>query len=328
MNNYMEKLYKRGIHDENLLNSLKNEEDKEGVLYPLIELVRKSKDLVLQIRDNYFNIYYRGGNVAEVESLNRVKFDKNYFRKCENKTDEDWNAIKSNSDTAKELFKAGKFAEYVDFVTENMEFYWDNVLKGRGVEEKKTQHAICLSNTDKDEYTILDLEYQVSTRSKFHYIENGIRSKDDFTPTPRFDIIAIRNCDHKLCVIELKKGVKALSDPSGVQEHAESFANTIGYNKETKQTFVDEMNNVLKQKRDDLYLLDKRITIDTSLEPEFMYAYQFDSTDKSHPTFESQKKVFKHYQDKKYIDGVNYAYNKRILWLNEGDYTLKGKGEL
>jgi type I restriction enzyme R subunit len=97
---------------------------------------------------------------------------------------------------------------------------------------------------------------------------------------------------------------------------------------ETKQTFVDEMNNVLKQKRDDLYLLDKRITIDTSLEPEFMYAYQFDSTDKSHPTFESQKKVFKHYQDKKYIDGVNYAYNKRILWLNEGDYTLKGKGEL
>ena len=28
------------------------------------------------------------------------------------------------------------------------------------------------------------------------------------------------------------------------------------------------------------------------------------------------------------IDGVNYAYNKRILWLNEGDYTLKGKGEL
>ena len=93
-----------------------------------------------------------------------------------------------------------------------------------------------VSNTDKDEYTILDLEYQVSTRSKFHYNENGIRSKDDFTPTPRFDIIAIRNCDHKLCVIELKKGVKALSDPSGVQEHAESFANTIGYNKETKQT--------------------------------------------------------------------------------------------
>ena len=46
------------------------------------------------------------------------------------------------------------------------------------------------------------------------------------------------------------------------------------------QTYIfiiyKEMNNVLKQKRDDLYLLDKRITIDTSLEPEFMYAYQFD----------------------------------------------------
>ena len=326
MNNLMEKQFKRGIHDESLLKSLKKEEGKEGKLYPLIELVRQSKDLVLQIRDNYFNIYYLGGNVAEVESLNRVKFDKNYFRMCENKADEDWDAIKANSETAKKLFKEGKFAEYVDFVTNNMKFYWNNVLMGKGIEEKKAQHAICLSNTDKDEYTILDLEYQVSKKSQFHY--RGKRNKDNFIPTPRFDIIAIRNIDHKLCVIELKKGVKALKDPSGVQEHAESFANTIGYNKETKIAFVDEMNNVLMQKRDDLNLLDKRITIDTSLEPEFMFAYQFDSTDKSHPTLDSQKRVFKYYQDKKYVDGVNYAYDKRVLWLNEGDYTLKEKGEL
>ena len=317
----MEKLFKRGIHNETLLMSL-----KEGDLYPLIELVRKSKDLVLQIRDNYFNIYYLGGNVAEVESLNHVKFDKNSFRKCENKNDEDWNDIKKKSDRAKELFKAGKFAEYVDFVTINMKFYWDNVLMGRGVEEKKAQHAICLSNKDTDEYTILDLEYQVSKKSQFHY--NGKRIKNGFIPTPRFDIIAIRNCDHKLCVIELKKGVKALNDPSGVQEHAESFANTIGYNKETKIAFVDEMNNVLKQKRDDLNLISKRIIIDTSLDPEFMFAYQFDSIDKSHPTLDSQKRLFKYYQNKDYTDGVNYAYDKKVLWLNEGDYTLKGKGEL
>ena len=322
----MEKKFKRGIHDETLFNSLKKGEDKEGDLYQLIELVRNSEDLVLQIRDNYFNIYYLGGNVAEVESPNRVKFDKNYFRKCENKNDEDWVAIKSKNKEAKGLFKAGKFAEYVDFVKENMEFYWNNVLKGKGVEEKKTQHKICLSNTDNDEYTILDLEYQVSKKSKFHY--TGKRIKDGFIPTPRFDIIAIRNCDHKLCVIELKKGVKALNDPSGVQEHAESFANTIGYNKETKQAFVDEMNNVLIQKRDVFDLLDKKITIDTSLEPEFMFAYQFDSSDKSHTTLESQKKVFKHYQNKNYFDGVNYAYDKRVLWLNDGEYTLKGKGEL
>lgn len=326
----MEKQFKRGIHDEILLNSLKNE-DKEGDLYPLIELVRKNKDLVLQIRDNYFNIYYLGGNVAEVESLNRVKFDKNYFRKYKNKTDEDWDAIESNSDAAKKLFKAGKFAEYVDFVTTNMKFYWDNVLMGKGVEEKKAQHAICLSNTDEDEYTILDLEYQVSKKSKFHYQGKRIKNNNDgskFIPTPRFDIIAIRNCDHKLCIIELKKGVKALNDPSGVQEHAESFANTIGYNKETKIAFVDEMNNVLMQKRDVLNLIDKRITIDTSLEPEFMFAYQFDSKDKSHPTLDSQKRVFKYYQNKNYVDGVNYACNKRVLWLNGSDYTLKGKGEL
>ncbi len=317
----MSDLHKRGIHNTAFLSELKS-----GSLKPLVDLIKSNDDLVLQIRDNYFNVYYKGGNVAKVTSPKSVEFDENYFRAHSEKSDEDWDDIKNKRQDAIDLFKKGLFGKYIDTVKSAMETYWHDILKDKGVAEKMAQHQICILNNFQADYTVIDLEYQVSTESECKYRGNR-RTKKGNLPSPRFDIVAIRNSDHRLCIIELKKGTKALKDPSGVQEHAESFANTIGYNKKTKLAFVDEMNNVLLQKRDYLDLLDKGITIDMSLEPEFMFAYQFDSTDKSHPTLDSQKKVFKYYQNKNYVDGVNYAYDKSVLWLNEGDYTLKEKGE-
>jgi hypothetical protein len=317
----MSDLHKRGIHNTAFLSELKS-----GSLKPLVDLIKSNDDLVLQIRDNYFNVYYKGGNVAKVTSPKSVEFDENYFRAHSEKSDEDWDDIKNKRQDAIDLFKKGLFGKYIDTVKSAMETYWHDILKDKGVAEKMVQHQICILNNFQTDYTVIDLEYQVSTESECKYRGNR-RTKKGNLPSPRFDIVAIRNSDHRLCIIELKKGTKALKDPSGVQEHAESFANTIGYNKKTKLAFVDEMNNVLLQKRDYLDLLDKGITIDMSLEPEFMFAYQFDSTDKSHPTLDSQKKVFKYYQNKNYVDGVNYAYDKSVLWLNEGDYTLKEKGE-
>lgn len=317
----MSDLHKRGIHNTASLSELKS-----GSLKPLVDLIKSNDDLVLQIRDNYFNVYYKGGNVAKVTSPKSVEFDENYFRAHSEKSDEDWDDIKNKRQDAIDLFKKGLFGKYIDTVKSAMETYWHDILKDKGVAEKMAQHQICILNNFQADYTVIDLEYQVSTESECKYRGNR-RTKKGNLPSPRFDIVAIRNSDHRLCIIELKKGTKALKDPSGVQEHAESFANTIGYNKKTKLAFVDEMNNVLLQKRDYLDLLDKGITIDMSLEPEFMFAYQFDSTDKSHPTLDSQKKVFKYYQNKNYVDGVNYAYDKSVLWLNEGDYTLKEKGE-
>ena len=44
----------RGLHSSDWEGSL----DKGGKLYGLIEIVRHDKDLVLEIRDDYFNIYY------------------------------------------------------------------------------------------------------------------------------------------------------------------------------------------------------------------------------------------------------------------------------
>lgn len=313
----IQSLYMRGLHDV----AFKSKLMAGGSMRDLIDLVQAREELVLQIRDSYINIYYEGGNVAKISSEDSVAFDINYLRQCEDKKSEDWDAIKGRYGEIIQLFKQHRYQKYIDEVQEAMKHY--DVLKGKGTEEKITQHQICLQNSSESEYAILDLEYQVSKESKFHY-RGERKTKTGAIVSPRFDIIAIRNKDHRLCVIELKKGTKSLPDPSGVQEHAESYAFTIGFNEQSKRDFIEEMYGILLQKRDDLEIMDKSIEIDMNLEPEFLFAYQFDSKDKMYPTFGLQKKLFKHYQDTKNKNlPENYAQSKRVIWLDANEYKLK-----
>ena len=290
----------------------------------MVELVNSNEDLVLQIRDDYFNVYYQGGNVAKVTSSKSVDFDENYFRTHIEKSKENWEEIKKKRQTTMALFKKGLFSDYIDTVKSAMKYYWDNVLEGKGVAEKMAQHQICILNTNQTEYTVIDLEYQVSTESIFKY-RGKRKTKSGGLPSPRFDIVAIRNSDHRLCVIELKKGTKALKDPSGVQEHAESFVHTIGFDKKTKNAFLSEMNDVLQMKKK-LKLIDEIVFIDTTLEPEFLYAYQNNPNEQDYKKgiildFEMQKRYFRYYQEYKKKD--NFAKGKKVIWLDENCYLLK-----
>ncbi len=314
----MSKYYKRGIHKSTFLKEMES-----GFLKPLIEIVNSNEDLVLQIRDDYFNIYYQGGNVAKVSSPKSVDFDENYFRNHANKSEENWDDIKKRKKDTMTLFKKGLFLEYIDRVKSAMKVYWHDVLKDKGVDEKMAQHQICILNSSETEYTVIDLEYQVSTESIFKY--RGKRTtKSGGTPSPRFDIVAIRNSDHRLCVIELKKGTKALKDPSGVQEHAESYHNTIGFDINTKNAFLTEMNDVLEIKKS-LGLLGKNVFIDKTIEPEFLYAYQYKLNDQDKNgyilNFEKQKENFSYYQNNKKKD--NFAKGKKVIWLDDKCYHLK-----
>lgn len=315
----MSKFFKRGIHNKKFLYEIEN-----GSLKPLVELVNSNEDLVLQIRDDYFNVYYQGGNVAKVTSSKSVDFDENYFRTHIEKSKENWEEIKKKRQTTMALFKKGLFSDYIDTVKSAMKYYWDNVLEGKGVAEKMAQHQICILNTNQTEYTVIDLEYQVSTESIFKY-RGKRKTKSGGLPSPRFDIVAIRNSDHRLCVIELKKGTKALKDPSGVQEHAESFVHTIGFDKKTKNAFLSEMNDVLQMKKK-LKLIDEIVFIDTTLEPEFLYAYQNNPNEQDYKKgiildFEMQKRYFRYYQEYKKKD--NFAKGKKVIWLDENSYLLK-----
>ncbi len=320
----MSNLHKRGLHDvkgrENPLYSALKE---RGRLRSLVELVKNDDNITLEIRDNYINIYYQGGNVAKITSPNKVELDKNYFRQYEDIQKEDWSDIDNKEKEIINLFMHGKFKEYIKEVKTKMLNYWENVLKNKGVEEKKTQHQICLCNAfGKSDYTQLDVEYEVSRKSSFKY-SGRRRTPTGKIPSPRFDIIAVRNKDHRLCIIELKKGTGALSNKSGVQEHAESYHNTIGKDAKTRKAFLDEMQGILEIKKK-LKILPDNIDIDKNLDPEFLFAYQYSSSDGKHPTEESQKNNFLYYQNNTAykLDDVNHAKGIKVLWLKEGDYTL------
>ncbi|MCD8262712.1 MAG: hypothetical protein LUD15_15595 [Bacteroides sp.] len=108
--------------------------------------------------------------------------------------------------------------------------------------ERFAQHILSVNNQyGKSDYTILDLEYQVSELSEFR-CEYPNKDKPK---KPRFDIIAVDR-EGSLCVIELKKGERALSGVCGLKEHWECYKASIGRNTEP---FVKEMKLVLKQKK-------------------------------------------------------------------------------
>lgn len=303
----------RGLHSSYWAESL----GKGGNLYGLIEIVRHDKDLVLEIRDDYFNIYYKGGNMLKVMSENSFQFDYNYYKGNPELSAD--NKKKDRKGKRKKLLEAlKKNRDFKDFVSQMktiMDSYWNwlEKEKNRSLEEKNVQHELCIKNTEDSDYTIIDLEYQVSTEDlcSFKYQKAGIKYEGRFVSenkeSPRFDIIAVRNSDHRLCVIELKKGIGAIYGLSGIGDHADSFEGSI---ERDPMAFLEEMKGVVENKKN-MKLLSEDFFISNSA-PEFIFAYSYDDSF----TKEQQKEKLKKEMETSRCDKY------KVIFLDEGCYTL------
>lgn len=303
----------RGLHSSDWAESL----DKGGNLYGLIEIVRHDKDLVLEIRNDYFNIYYKGGNMLKVMSENSFQFDYNYY-KGDPKLSAD-NKKEDRKGKRKKLLEAlKKSRDYKDFISQMktvMDSYWNwlEKEKNRLLEEKNVQHELCIKNTEDSDYTIIDLEYQVSKEDTcpFKYQKAETKYEGRFVSenkeSPRFDIIAVRNSDHQLCVIELKKGIDAIYGLSGIGDHADSFEGSIDRD---PMAFLEEMKGVVENKKN-MELLSDDFFISNSA-PEFIFAYSYDDS----LTKEQQKEKFK--KEMKTSSCDKY----KVIFLDKGCYTL------
>lgn len=246
----------RGIHNERFDESLKN-----GNLKQMLNVINNDIDLDVQIRNDYLNIYYNGGNIARVHSDISVEFDMFYFyldmkikpTKYIKEDKEVVAILRLKRDSLTKKFKESDFKGYFADAKGIMDKWFEANPKS----ERMEQHKLSIENQyNKSDYTIIDLEYQVSTKSDSvcTYIPKG-KGKDK-PKEPRFDIIAI-NKQGKLCVIELKKGIGALGNTSGLKEHWDCYQQSIGRN---HQPFMIEMEKLLEQKQT-FNLIDKQVKI-------------------------------------------------------------------
>ncbi|MBP5556487.1 MAG: hypothetical protein J6X65_02100 [Bacteroidales bacterium] len=258
----------------------------QGEWKPLLDYILSDSELDLQIRDNYINVYYQGGNILKINPRS-FYFDEFYFykdcakkRKTPLQEEAKSGNVKAKSIIAELVDKRDCLlsplqshqldksvaAEYFQKAKKIMRD-WEKTLNeqlGISHAEKQEQQQIALANRKNTDYVVLDLEYAVSTDPSSSFKYNG--SVED-KKRPRFDIIAIHK--GQLIVIELKKGLKALDRKSGIADHIDSYEYTIG--RDDAGEFVKEMKELLKQKQN-WGILDKSIIINNE-EPKFVFAY-------------------------------------------------------
>ena len=267
---------KRLITSKELLQKLTKGDYKE-----IIEFAAKRKNnLDVQIRDNYLNIYYRGGNLLRIHPRSFC-FDEFYFHRnvkqirkthlVEKAKEGDGKAKKlweHYLDQQKRMFnilkEEGGIIRYCQEMKAVMD-EWEKELNTIGIshDEKNEQQLISMNNRGNTAYTVIDLEYAVSTTSNFKYVGN-IDKK-----TPRFDIIAVDKTG-QVYVIELKTGLGAIDNESGIGPHIDCFNHTIG--RDDKGEFLEEMFNLVEQKKK-FKLIASKTSIDKRKKPEFIFAF-------------------------------------------------------
>lgn len=196
--------------DQKFMNDLKN---ADGLLHPILDRVISDHTLLLSIRGNYINIYYRGGNILRVEkSGDRYTsfFDPKYNKNAESALDLPLHI--NHQDDAR------KWVESFQSLKLMMDFYFSRICKS----EREFQQLVARENNDstisnESEYFIADIECS----------DSDLKAK--------FDMLAIKwlanqrkngsNC--KAALVEMKYGDGALDGKSGVMKHIKDIATLI-----------------------------------------------------------------------------------------------------
>ena len=207
--------------------------NNDGLLAPILARVKADHTLMFAIRDKYFNIYYRGGNILKIERRNQggylASFDDEY-----NKTEIEMPAlpaaIKSQGD-------AKTWVAAIPQLKELMDFYFSTKNKN----EREFQQLVARENnyssiSNESEYFISDIEFADSDLGA------------------RFDMLAIRwlaskrkngsNC--KAALIEMKYGDDALGGSTGILKHLQDIDKLIS-NKTSYKTLLESMEAQFNQ---------------------------------------------------------------------------------
>ena len=267
----------------------------KGQYASIIRYALKDKELDIQVRDGYIDIYYRGGRILDIHPASE-KFDKFYFydqdKKGFPKTYVEKIFKKQYKDMPKHPSAPVPTDEEAAEIMKNLEKKRDNLTallkdcpeeffrKAKEVmnkwfithpkPERQDQQIISTNNNclDKDtDLCVIDIEFKVSENKPYN---NSINEKGN-KKTPAFDIIAVDGSG-QIYVVELKENERADSTngKANIDVHKKDFENTIG--RDIENDFAKEMARLLETKQR-LNILPSSVKVDPTKKPIFAVAY-------------------------------------------------------
>lgn len=216
---------------------------KIGILNSLLQRVIRDSSLDLEIRENYLNIYYRGGSLLRLEQKTKsqnnysAKFDFNYFKGTGQKVIDLPKSI-STEDEIKcwvnnfALMKNGMDLWFGKHPKDERAFQQILVYDNNG--NKSVAHS-----TD---YFISDIEYDNKQGARFDAISIRWRS----TASARK---LSKKYKPRLTLIEMKYGDSALKGKSGMVDHLTQYEKFLS-DKRKVNSLKDEVINQFQLKRD------------------------------------------------------------------------------
>lgn len=204
---------------------------KGGKLKNFLTSVKEDDTLNLEIRNNYINIYYRGGNIFRIEQCTtgyKVHFDINYCSKYKNIISQ---ILPGNYQ---------KWTNSIPFIKAEMDawFYKHPKL------EREYQQLVLRENNSSSiandtDYFITDIEYANSENgSRFDLL--GVKWLSTSSSLKKADDIC-------LAFIEKKYGDNALSGSAGIKKHYEDLYKFMS-DKDKVKDIYEEVETIFNQK--------------------------------------------------------------------------------
>lgn len=203
-----------------------------GVLAPLTEKVKnKEYELILCLRKDYVNVYYKCGSLYKIEEQNdcyKISFDFGYASKTKNKDELlsklekfgfDKNKIKSGSPTT--IIKISKdekkvtVKEFFEIATAILIKFMSDKKENKIGEKMRQQEIFLANNNPNSDFFIYDCEFKQP------------RNNENEQNTGRFDLLALKKVGkvHRLVFCELKTTKAACKGGSSVLKHSADFYN-------------------------------------------------------------------------------------------------------
>ncbi len=230
-----------------------------GLLGQILDLVKLDSTLCLEIRENYINIYYRGGNIIRIGEdggVFKASFDRKYLN--ENST-----KVPGLIETLNNVDDVEVWLNTIPFLKHEMDLWFGCHSK----DEREFQQLMLRENNFGNsakgtDYFICDIEYA--------------------NHTGRFDLVAVKwpstsvhrknNKDLRLAFVEMKYLDNALTGNAGLCKHIEDI-NTFLAKNDNLENIKEEMKLIFNQKLE-LGLINNQKPIESfsNEKPEFILA--------------------------------------------------------